>query len=74
LNSRCITHVKKQQHIDELLKYNPRPEKDQIITVDPRPADSLFSGVSRGIFIGCFQKVYAFVDLFKICYHVLGYF
>lgn len=42
LDCTSITHVKDQEHLDELLLFNPKPQKDQIISVEPRPTDSIF--------------------------------
>ena len=45
LDCKSITHVKEQEHIEDLLLYNPRPQKDQIISVEPRPHENMFAKV-----------------------------
>lgn len=42
LDCKSITHVKDKEHLEELLLYNPKPQKDQIISVEPRPTDNIF--------------------------------
>lgn len=45
LDCTSVTHVK--ENVDELLKYSPRPKKDQIIPVDPRQPDVFSRSVIR---------------------------
>lgn len=36
LDCSSVTHVRKKKHLEELLHFNPKPKKDQIIAVEPR--------------------------------------
>ena len=45
LDCQLITHVKPGPHLDELLRINPKPKKDQIVAVDSRRKDHPFTKV-----------------------------
>lgn len=36
LDCSSVTHVRRKKHLEELLHFNPKPKKDQIIAVEPR--------------------------------------
>ena len=43
LDCECITYVRREENVRELLEFNPRPQRDQIIAVEPRSMDTEFA-------------------------------
>jgi len=42
LDCECITFVQRPENIRELIEFNPRPQRDQIVPVEPRSMDTEF--------------------------------
>jgi len=42
LDCECITYVQDEENLRELLEFNPRPQRDQIVPVEPRSMDAEF--------------------------------
>jgi len=42
LDCECITYVKRPENVIELAEYNPRPQRDQIVAVEPQSMDVEF--------------------------------
>ena len=40
LDCECITYVRREENIRELMEFNPRPQRDQIVPVEPRNMDA----------------------------------
>jgi len=40
LDCECITYVRREDNIRELMEFNPRPQRDQIVPVEPRNMDA----------------------------------
>jgi len=43
LDCECITYVRHKENVEELLRLNPRPQRDQIVPVEPRDMDAEFA-------------------------------
>jgi len=43
LDSECITYVRREENVRELMEYNPPPQRDQIISVEPRSMQEEFA-------------------------------
>jgi len=42
LDCECITFVQREENVRELMQFNPRPQRDQIVAVQPRRTDTEF--------------------------------
>jgi len=42
LDCECITYVQHKDNVDELMLFNPRPKRDQIVPVEPRNMENEF--------------------------------
>ena len=43
LDCECITYVRRPENVEELLRLNPRPQRDQIVPVQPRDMAAEFA-------------------------------
>lgn len=43
LDCECITYVRREENIRELMEFNPRPKRDQIVPVEPRNMDAEYA-------------------------------